>query len=508
MANEVRVRFAPSPTGGLHIGGVRTALYNYLYARNKGGKFILRIEDTDQARKVEGAEKYIVAALKWCGIEADESPQLGGDFGPYRQSERLVIYRKYVDQLLAAGHAYYAFDTPNELTAMREKLQEEKAAVQQYGIDTRMKMRNSITLGNEETEKLIEDGTPYVVRIKVPESQTVIVNDIIRGEVKVESAIIDDKILLKSDGYPTYHLANVVDDHLMEISHVIRGEEWLPSAPLHVLLYQFFGWQETMPVFAHLPLLLKPEGSGKLSKRDADKHGFPIFPLEWRDPRTNESVTGFREQGYQPEALINFIVLLGWNPGTEEEEFNLKQLSEIFDLKRINKAGAKFDIEKAKWFNQTYLRKQPLELLASKFKELVEQEGFVCSEEKAREIISLLIERATFFSDFWNQGRFIFVRPNEYDEQMARKKWNKEVAGVLASFAENITDTLVDSADDTKQMLWQVANEQGLGMGKVMPGLRLAMTGSSEGPDLMGTIKVLGAKEVSERIQQAIVALN
>ena len=508
MAREVRVRFAPSPTGGLHIGGVRTALYNYLYARNQGGKFILRIEDTDQARKVEGAEEYIVEALKWCGIETDESPQVGGNYGPYRQSERLSTYSKYIDQLLESGNAYYAFDTPEELTIMREKLQEEKAAVQQYGIATRMNMRNSLTLGDEEAKKLIEAETPYVVRIMVPENQTVVVNDVVRGEVKVESAIMDDKILLKSDGYPTYHLANVVDDHLMEISHVIRGEEWLPSAPLHVLLYQLFGWQDTMPVFVHLPLLLKPEGSGKLSKRDADKHGFPIFPIEWRDPRTDETITGFREQGYMPEALINFIALLGWNPGNEEEEFSLSQLIKIFDLKRINKAGAKFDIEKAKWFNQNYLRKEPIDILAKKFSQVAESEGYVCPQVQAEEIISLLLERATFFSDFWNQGQLFFVKPYEYDEQMARKKWNKEVADVLVGFADKLTDSIVGSVDDTKQLLWEVANEQGLGIGKVMPGLRLAMTGSSTGPDLMGLIKVLGAKEASERIQQAVETLN
>jgi glutamyl-tRNA synthetase len=508
MAKEVRVRFAPSPTGGLHIGGVRTALYNFLFARNQGGKFILRIEDTDQARKVAGAEEYIAEALKWCGIEADESPQSGGEFGPYRQSERLNIYKKHLDQLLSSGHAYYAFDTPQELTIMREKLQEEKAAVQQYGISTRLSMRNSLTLGKEEATKLIESGEPYVVRVMVPEKQTIIVNDIVRGEVKVESDLVDDKILLKSDGYPTYHLANIVDDHLMEISHVIRGEEWLPSAPLHVLLYQLFGWQDTMPVFAHLPLLLKPEGSGKLSKRDADKHGFPIFPIEWHAPGTDEAVTGFREQGYMPEALVNFIALLGWTPGTDEEEFSMSQLTKIFNLNRINKAGAKFDIEKAKWFNQTYLRKQPLDLLADKFRQEVENEGYACSEQKAREIIGLLIERATFFADFWNQGKFFFVRPSEYDEQMARKKWNKEVADVLANFADNLTESLVESADDTKQLLWEEANKLGLGIGKVMPGLRLAMTGSSDGPDLMGVIKVLGAKEASERIQQAVETLN
>ena len=508
MAREVRVRFAPSPTGGLHIGGVRTALYNYLFARNRGGKFILRIEDTDQSRKVEGAEEYIAEALKWCGFEADESPQVGGDFGPYRQSERLSIYHKYVDQLLASGHAYYAFDTPEELTTMREKLQEEKAAVQQYGISTRMSMRNSLTLGHEAALELIDTGTPYVVRIKVPENQTIVVNDIIRGEVKVASVIIDDKILLKSDGYPTYHLANVVDDHLMEISHVIRGEEWLPSAPLHMLLYQLFGWQATMPEFAHLPLLLKPEGSGKLSKRDADKHGFPIFPISWRAPGSDETIAGFREQGYMPEALINFIALLGWNPGSEEEVFSLPQLAEIFDLKRINKAGAKFDIEKAKWFNQLYLRKQPVDVLASKFKHVVEQEGYVCDDEKARDIINLLIERVTFFSDFWNQGLLFFVKPYEYDEQMARKKWNEETANVLSVFADKLTESMVESVDDIKQMLWEVANEKGLGIGKVMPGLRLAMTGSSAGPDLMGLIKVLGAKETTERIHNAVTALN
>jgi len=508
MATEVRVRFAPSPTGGLHIGGVRTAMYNYLFARNQGGKFILRIEDTDQARKVEGAEEYIIEALKWCGIEADESPAVGGDFGPYRQSERLATYRQHVELLLASGNAYYAFDTPEELTAMREKLQKEKAAVQQYGIATRMNMHNSLTLGKEEAAKLIELGTPYVVRIKVPENQTVVVNDVVRGEVRVESAIIDDKILLKSDGYPTYHLANVVDDHLMEISHVIRGEEWLPSAPLHVLLYQLFGWQDSMPVFAHLPLLLKPEGSGKLSKRDADKHGFPIFPIEWHDPRTDETITGFREQGYLPEALVNFLALLGWNPGNDEEVFSLSQLVNVFTLNRINKAGAKFDIGKAKWFNQIYLRKQPWEELAVKFKLVAEEEGFTCDLEKAKEIIGLLIERVTFFSDFWNQGKFFFVSPNEYDEQMARKKWNEDVAAVLVGFADKLSSSLVESAEDTKQMLWEVANEKELGIGKVMPGLRLAMTGSGGGPDLMGIIKVLGAEESSKRIHNAVLALN
>jgi glutamyl-tRNA synthetase len=508
MAKDVRVRFAPSPTGGLHIGGVRTALYNYLFARKTGGKFILRIEDTDQSRKVEGAEEYIIKALDWCGINPDEGSGIGGDFGPYRQSERLEIYGQYVKQLLDSGNAYYAFDTPEELTAMREKLQEAKADMQQYGITTRMGMCNSLTLSQDDTNKRLDKGSPYVVRLKVPENQKVIVNDIVRGEVVVHSTIIDDKILLKSDGFPTYHLANVVDDHLMEITHVIRGEEWLPSAPLHVLLYQLFGWEDEIPEFAHLPLLLKPEGSGKLSKRDADKHGFPIFPIEWNDPRTEDKIRGFREQGYLPEALINFLALLGWNPGTEEEVFDLDRLTELFDLNRINKAGAKFDIEKAKWYNQIYLRNEPIDQLAKRFKAEAESNGHTCDSETAEEIIGLLIERVNFFEDFWNQGSFFFVVPTEYDEQMARKKWDSDVAKILLAFAEKLTDALTDDPENTKQVLWEVANEAGLGIGKVMPGLRLAMTGSGGGPDLMGIIKVLGADETRNRIQKAIEHLG
>jgi glutamyl-tRNA synthetase len=507
MAKEIRVRFAPSPTGGLHIGGVRTALYNYLFAKKHDGKFILRIEDTDQNRKVEGAEDYIIAALAWCGINPDEGPRQGGDYGPYRQSERLDIYKIYVEQLINDGHAYYAFDTPEALTQMRERLQEEKAALQQYGISTRMTMSNSLTLSEGETKKLIAAGTPYVIRLKVPENQTVIVNDIVRGEVKVSSDIIDDKILLKSDGYPTYHLANVVDDHLMKISHVIRGEEWLPSAPLHVLLYQLFGWADEIPGFAHLPLLLKPEGTGKLSKRDADKHGFPIFPLEWVDPNTGEKSPGFREEGYLPAALVNFVALLGWNPGNDEEIFDLDELIGAFSLEGINKSGAKFDIEKAKWFNQLFLRQQPITELATKFAEVVSSKGYECSLAKAEQIVELVLERATFFDDLWNHAGFFFVLPSEYDEQMARKKWGNEVAEVLAKFGDTLTNDLTNNPDDLKQKLWEIANDQGIGIGKIMPGLRLAMTGSGGGPDLMQIIKLLGAEESRRRIQEAIKQL-
>lgn len=503
MATEVRVRFAPSPTGGLHIGGVRTALYNYLFARNKGGTFILRIEDTDQNRKVEGAEQYILDALEWCGISPDESPVHGGKFGPYRQSERLDLYRKYVMGLVEQGHAYYAFDTTQELDAMRQRLQNEKADLQQYGWSTRLSMSNSLTLDQDEVKKRIEQGEPYVIRLKVPADETVVVNDLVRGEVKVKSSIIDDKILLKSDGFPTYHLANVVDDHLMKISHVIRGEEWLPSAPLHVLLYQLLGWGHEIPQFAHLPLLLKPEGSGKLSKRDADKHGFPIFPLSWMDPRVGEEAIGFREQGYIPEALVNFLAMLGWNPGTEEEIFTLAELANIFELKGINKSGAKFDIEKAKWYNEVYLRRQSVDELALKFSHVVSEKGHDCSPDKAHHIIAVLLDRVTFFDDFWNQGSFFFVEPSEYDEQMARKKWNEEVAKVLMKYAERLSGDILEQASEAKQLLWETADAAGMSIGKVMPGLRLALTGFGGGPDLMDIMQILGIGEVRARIQKA-----
>ena len=508
MAQEVRVRFAPSPTGGLHIGGVRTALYNYLFAKNQAGKFILRIEDTDQSRKVDGAEDYILEALSWCGINPDESPAHGGDFGPYRQSERLAIYQEYAEQLIKSGSAYYAFDTPEELTAMREKLQAEKADLQQYGITTRMSMRNSLTLSEAETKERLESGEPYVIRLKVDPDEQVVVNDLVRGQVEVSSNIIDDKIILKSDGFPTYHLANVVDDHLMQITHVIRGEEWLPSASLHVLLYQKLGWGDEIPQFAHLPLLLKPEGSGKLSKRDADKHGFPIFPLTWQDPRVGETAIGFREEGYLPAALINFLALLGWNPGTEEELFNLEKLVKSFNLAGINKSGAKFDIEKAKWFNQQYIRQLPVPSLAREFRADVASHNLDCSEEKAEQIVGLLLERVTFLADFWNLGSFFFVSPSEYDEQMARKKWTSEGAKTLGIYADQLEKNFPDSQENLKQLLWETADANGLGLGKVMPGLRLALTGSGGGPDLMDIMIVLGQLETVSRIRKAIERLN
>ena len=508
MAKQVRVRFAPSPTGGLHIGGLRTALYNYLFARHQGGSFVLRIEDTDQARKVAGAEAYIREALDWAGISPDESPWQGGSYGPYRQSERLDVYRQYAEQLVATGHAYYAFDTPEELQAMRELLQAAKAAQQQYGIATRKQMTNSLTLPEAETRQRLQSGEPFVIRLKVPADRTVVVEDIIRGRVEVASEQIDDKVLLKSDGYPTYHLANVVDDHLMQITHVIRGEEWLPSAPLHVLLYQLLGWEDTMPAFAHLPLLLKPEGSGKLSKRDADKHGFPIFPLAWTDPRTGEEAAGFREEGYLPEAVVNFLALLGWNPGTDEELFDHQRLIELFDLQRINKGGVKFDIEKARWFNQQYLKNTPAETLADWFAEQAARHGVTCPPDKAVAIAGALRERITLIPDLWQQGAFFLIAPDSYDEKTARKKWSPEVAAVLQDFADRLDEKLVQDGEATKQALWETAQTHGMGIGKVMPGLRLALTGSGGGPDLMTIIAILGAEETRQRIARAVERLG
>jgi len=498
----IRVRFAPSPTGGLHIGGVRTALYNYLFAKKHGGKFILRIEDTDQKRKVEGAEEYIMKALDWCGITPDESPAKVAGFGPYRQSERLDLYKKYAQQLLDDGLAYYAFDTPDELEAMRTKLQEAKAANQQYSSINRMEMRNTLTLPEEEVAERLNSGTPYVIRIKLEGNKTIEVNDVIRGKVVVNTNTMDDKILMKSDGFPTYHLANIVDDYLMKITHVIRGEEWLPSAPLHVLLYQYLGWEA--PKFAHLPLLLKPEGNGKLSKRDADKHGFPIFPLNYLNAKTGDIAEGFKEKGYLPETMVNFLALLGWNPGTEQEIFSLDELVSIFELERISKAGAKFDIQKANWLNEHYLRNKPKEELANYVEQKAQEAGFECSNKKAKAIVELLIERSTFIQDLWNNGQYFFVSPIMYDAKTIKKKWKLETVEALNLFATYIKELQNPSAELFKEQLEKTVNELELGFGKVMPDLRLALTGHGGGPDLMGILAVLGVEESIKRIETAI----
>ena len=419
---EVRVRFAPSPTGALHIGGVRTALYNFLLARKMNGTMILRIEDTDQNRFVPGAEEYIQKSLEWVGINIDEGVGVGGPHAPYRQSERKDIYKQYAQQLIDSGAAYYAFDTEEELEAMRERLKAAGVAIQQYNSITRMEMRNSLTLSPGEVQDLMNAGTPYVIRLKVPRKEEVRLNDLIRGWVMVHSSQIDDKVLMKSDGMPTYHLANVVDDYLMKISHVIRGEEWLPSAPLHVLLYKYLGWEKEMPQFAHLPLLLKPDGNGKLSKRDADRLGFPIFPLTWKDPESGEVAIGYKEAGYLPDAFINFIAFLGWNPGTTQEIFSIEELVREFSLERINKAGAKFDIVKAQWFNQHYLRQKATDELAKFLLDSIASENISCDADRARKIVEVMRERVTFPKDFWEQGRYFFFAPTAYDQAVVAKK--------------------------------------------------------------------------------------
>lgn len=500
----IRVRFAPSPTGALHIGGIRTALYNFLLARKHGGTMILRIEDTDQTRYVPGAEEYIIEALAWAGIQIDEGVGKGGPHAPYRQSERKEIYQKYTQQLIADGKAYYAFDTEQDLEAMRERLKKEDAINQQYGISTRGQMKNSLTLNAEEVKQKLNAGEPYVIRLKVPAEQSVELVDLIRGQVVVNSSQIDDKVLMKSDGMPTYHLANVVDDYLMQITHVIRGEEWLPSAPLHVLLYQSFGWQDAMPQFAHLPLLLKPDGNGKLSKRDADQMGFPIFPLNWTDPKTKELAKGFRESGYLPEALINFLAFLGWNPGTEQEIFSMEQLTEVFTLERIGKAGAKFDIQKAQWFNQQYLRSKSNTELAKQLLHLLKKENISCSEQKAEKVCQAMRERITYPQDIFEHGRFFFTAPILFDESVISKKWNEEAVKVLSAYRDEVKKIEAPSAEIAKTTLDSVAGNLGIGTGKVLQALRVALTGQGSGPDLMLTIEILGSEETVSRLDYAL----
>jgi glutamyl-tRNA synthetase len=505
---QVRVRFAPSPTGALHIGGVRTALYNYLLARQSGGTMILRIEDTDQTRYVPGAEQYIVDSLKWVGIKIDEGVGVGGPYEPYRQSERKAIYHEHAQKLVESGNAYYAFDTPEELEQMRERLKASGVDTPQYNSITRMQMRNSLTLSADETKKLMADGTPYVIRIKVPRKDDIRLNDLIRGWVSVHSSQVDDKVLMKSDGMPTYHLANVVDDYLMKISHVIRGEEWLPSAPVHVLLYKFFGWENEMPQFAHLPLLLKPDGNGKLSKRDADQLGFPIFPLTWKDPETGEIAKGYRESGYLPDALLNFLAFLGWNPGTTQEIFSLEELIAAFSIERIGKAGAKFDIHKAQWFNQQYLRQKSDEELAQFLLKSLSDAKVSCSQETVLKIASVMRDRVIFPQDFWEHGKFFFFSPEKFDESVALKKWNDEGVKVLTAYKDAVAALPAIDASNAKSTLEAVTASLGIGTGKILQALRLSITGQGGGPDLMMIMEIIGKEEVVKRIDFALKTLK
>lgn len=508
MSNEIRVRFAPSPTGALHIGGVRTALYNYLFARKNAGKMILRIEDTDQTRFVPGAEDYIKKSLAWLGIEFDESPDLSGPFAPYRQSERKEMYHDYAQILIENGYAYYAFDTPEELDAMRERLKNARVSNPQYNSITRTGMKNSLTLSEEETKALIDGGEPYVIRLKTPRKEEVRVNDMIRGWVVAHSATLDDKILVKSDGMPTYHLANVVDDRLMKITHVIRGEEWLPSAPLHVLLYRYFGWEEEMPRFAHLPLLLKPDGNGKLSKRDSVKHGFPIFPLQWQDPETGVMMKGFKEEGYLPEATINFLALLGWNPGTEQELFSIDQLISEFSVERIGKAGARFDIQKAKWFNQEYIKMMPEETMAEELINILKENHVTIDKEFAAKICKAMNGRISFIKDIWTDSRFFFERPSGYDEGTVRKRWTRGAVATLTEFKEELKKREEIDSTAAKAVMHAILEKSGVKVGVAMNALRLTLTGSGAGPDLMEIIEILGSRETTERIENALSNLK
>lgn len=508
MSSEVRVRFAPSPTGVLHIGGIRTALYNYLFAKQQGGKFILRIEDTDQARFVEGAEQYIKESLAWCGIQIDEGVDQGGDYAPYKQSERRDVYKKYAEQMIDEGTAYYAFDTSEELDEMREALKQAKANSLNYNSITRNNMKNSLTLSPEEVKQRMDAGEPYVIRIKVPAKEDIRLNDMIRGWVNVHSSTMDDKVLMKSDGMPTYHLANVVDDYLMKITHVIRGEEWLPSAPLHVLLYRYLGWEDSMPRFAHLPLLLKPDGNGKLSKRDAAKHGFPIFPMEWKLTEEDASLKGFREEGYLNTAFVNFLALLGWNPGTENEIFSLNELVEAFTIERISKAGAKFDIDKAIWFNQQYIRSLKTSELATLLIDQTAKEEFPCDKQKALAISSLLQERIDFTNELLSKGRYFFEAPSVFVEKVIRKKWDNVAKNVFNTFSDQLVNADHLVAEKFQTALEQAVEAHDVKVGMVMQILRVAITGEAGGPDLMKIMEVLGTKEIVDRIKKAINAFD
>ncbi len=502
MERKVRVRFAPSPTGPLHIGGVRTALYNYLFARQHGGTMILRIEDTDSTRFVPGAEEYINEALQWLGIGIDEGVQEGGNYGPYKQSERRDIYRKYVKQLLDDGKAYIAFDTPQELEAKRQEV-----ANFQYDASTRLQMRNSLSLPADEVQRLLEAGEKHVVRFKIEPNRDVVVNDLIRGVVTINSSILDDKVLYKSaDDLPTYHLANIVDDHLMEVSHVIRGEEWLPSAPLHVLLYEALGWADTMPQFVHLPLLLKPDGKGKLSKRDGDRLGFPVFPLEWHDPKSGDISSGYRERGYLPQAVVNFLALLGWNPGDDREMFSMDELIKEFSFEHCSKKGAKFDFEKGKWFNHEYLMNMDDTELAQVFKPVLAQhvDPSQFSDQYIAQAVGLVKSRVNFVSELWDQARFFFVRPEEYAEKDIRKRWKPETPDIMRALIEVLRGIDDFTSQNSEEIVLNWIKEHEYHLGNVMNAFRLTVVGECKGPHMFDISQLLGKEETIARIEAGI----
>jgi len=502
MEQKVRVRFAPSPTGGLHLGGVRTALFNYLFAKQHGGTFVLRVEDTDQNRFVPGAEQYIVDCLNWCGITPDESPEKPGAFGPYRQSERKASYKQYAEQLIASGHAYYAFDTAEELDAKRKEFPNFL-----YGQATRMQMRNSLTLTQQEVTELLAQNTPHVVRINIPENETVTFNDMIRGDVSFETNLVDDKVLLKADGMPTYHLAVVVDDKAMEISHAFRGEEWLPSAPIHILLWKYLGWAEVMPQWAHLPLILKPDGHGKLSKRDGDRLGFPVYAQNWTDPKTGDITKGFKELGFMPEAFLNLLAMLGWNDGTDQEIFSLTELVSLFSIARISKAGAKFDFEKAKWYNHEWIKKSSAGSLQVSVSSLLQHaEIEVKDNEFLLKVIDLVKDRCTLLTDFVAQSGYFFNSPTSYDEAAVKPKWSSEKASFFEDFAKNIHADL--NAVQMEEQFKALADTKGFKPGELMLPFRVMLVGGKFGPGVFDIAVMLGIAETQKRIENAINAFS
>ncbi len=506
MPEKIRVRFAPSPTGPLHMGGVRTALFNYLFAKKNKGTMILRIEDTDRNRFVSGAEEYIKKSLAWAGILFDEGIEKKGNFGPYKQSERREIYIKYIQELIDSNKAYYAFDTPENLDKIRKKY-EQKGETFMYNHATRNQLENSLKLSKSEVDKKIKSGKKYVIRFKIPENHIVKMTDIIRGDIEVNSNTLDDKVLMKSDGLPTYHLANIIDDHLMKISHVIRGEEWLPSLPLHYLLYEAFGWEK--PEFAHLPLILKPVGKGKLSKRDGEKMGFPVFPMEWKDPKSGEISKGYKEEGYFSESFVNLLALLGWNPGTEQEIFSMDELIRIFDLSRVNKSGAKFDPEKAKWFQHQHLQQKSTDELVALFIPLLNEKlGYNAHgkaiKEYSKNVIELIKERSTFIHDFWEQGSFFYVAPTEYDAKALKKQWKENTPSLMLELINVLLNIKKWKAENIKEKLSEWIGGKEIGFGKIMQPLRLSLVGALKGPDLFIMMQMLGKDEVVRRIEKAI----
>ena len=507
MDQNIRVRFAPSPTGPLHIGGLRTALFNYLFAKQHGGSFILRIEDTDQSRYVEGAEAYIMEALKWCGLEPDEGPEQGGAFKPYRQSERKDQYKKYALELIRKGHAYYAFDSPEELDALRKDY-ESRGETFVYDAEARADLKNSLNMSREEVQELLRKGAPYVIRFRFEPAEEIRMEDLVRGELSVNSSTLDDKILFKSDGMPTYHLANVVDDVLMAISHVIRGEEWLPSLPLHVSLYRAFGWEHLMPKFAHLPLILKPTGKGKLSKRDGEKGGFPVFPLEWMDPKSNVISPGYREEGYLPEACVNLLALLGWNPGTEQELFTLDELVKEFQLDKVGKSGARFDPEKSKWFNHQHIQNLPVQDLLPAFQSELEKQEVEVSRHGLEVLIPLIQPRISFLHEIWEQSWFFFQAPDSYDPKVVSKRWKADTPGHMKLLLSKLESTDPFTMESIEFAVKSLVSEKGLGMGLVMNAWRLLLVGASMGPGLFDLAAFLGKQEVLQRMQNGIHALS